>query len=118
MKTDSATPPSLFSVVWNDSPGVSEKALRLRQSFQSACPMREAVGPQPVERVPERAVQVLVQRRFRAGLVVVGDRCVEDGAVAGLLHVRRDREHEPQRVVVEPRPDGVVPGLREGLVLR
>ena len=62
-------------------------------------------------------MQVLVQRRFRAGLVVVRDRCVEDGAVAGLLHVRRDREHEPQRVVVEPRPDGVVPGLREGLVL-
>ena len=39
MKTDSATPPLLFSVVWNDSPGVSEKQLRLRQSFQSARPM-------------------------------------------------------------------------------
>ena len=39
MNTDSATPPALFSVVWNDSPGVSEKQLRLRQSFQSARPM-------------------------------------------------------------------------------
>ena len=39
MNTDSATPPSRFSVVWNDSPGVSEKALRLRQSFQSARPI-------------------------------------------------------------------------------
>ena len=39
MNTDSATPPSRFSVVWNDSPGVSEKQLRLRQSFQSARPI-------------------------------------------------------------------------------
>ena len=39
MKTDSATPPSRFWVVWNDSPGVSEKQLRLRQSFQSARPI-------------------------------------------------------------------------------
>src|SRR5665647_755525 len=34
MNTDSATPPPWFSVVWNDSPGVVEKQLRLRQSFQ------------------------------------------------------------------------------------
>ena len=40
MKIDSATPPLRFSVVWNDSPGVSEKQLRFRQSFQSARPMR------------------------------------------------------------------------------
>ncbi len=39
MKTDSATPPLRVSVVWNDSPGVSEKQLRFRQSFQSAWPM-------------------------------------------------------------------------------
>lgn len=39
MNTDSALPPSLFSVVWNDSPGSVEKQLRLRQSFQSARPM-------------------------------------------------------------------------------
>ena len=39
MNTDSATPPALFSVVWNGSPGVVEKQLRLRQSFQSARPM-------------------------------------------------------------------------------
>ena len=39
MKTDSATLPSLFVVVWNDWPGVSEKQFRLRQSFQSARPI-------------------------------------------------------------------------------
>ncbi len=39
MNTDSATPPGWFSVVWKDSPGVSEKQLRFRQSFQSARPM-------------------------------------------------------------------------------
>ena len=39
MNTDSATLPSLFVVVWNDWPGVSEKQFRFRQSFQSARPM-------------------------------------------------------------------------------
>ncbi len=39
MKTDSACPPVTFSVVWNGSPGVSEKQLRFRQSFQSARPI-------------------------------------------------------------------------------
>ena len=39
MNTDSAWPPAWFSVVWNDSPGVVEKQLRFRQSFQSARPM-------------------------------------------------------------------------------
>ena len=39
MNTDSATPVSLFSTVWKLSPGVSEKQLRFRQSFQSARPM-------------------------------------------------------------------------------
>ena len=36
MNTDSATGPSLGPKVWKDSPGCSEKQLRLRQSFQSA----------------------------------------------------------------------------------
>jgi hypothetical protein len=40
MNTDSATPPSRFSTVWNDSPGVDENAFRFRQSFQSARPIR------------------------------------------------------------------------------
>ncbi len=39
MNTDSATPLSRCAVVWNDSPGVSEKQLRFKQSFQSACPI-------------------------------------------------------------------------------
>ena len=39
MNTDSATPPSRWAVVWNDSPGVSEKQFRFRQSFQSARPI-------------------------------------------------------------------------------
>ncbi len=46
MKTDSAVTPSWFVVVWNDSPGVVEKQLRLRQSFQSARPMSGSLcGP-------------------------------------------------------------------------
>src|ERR1039458_7825023 len=51
MNTDSATLPSLFVVVWNDCPGVSEKQLRFRQSFQSARPMSgRAAAPPPVHR--------------------------------------------------------------------
>ena len=40
MKTDSAVRPVRLPVVWKDSPGVSEKQLRLRQSFQSARPIK------------------------------------------------------------------------------
>ena len=65
----------------------------------------------------ERPLEVLVQRRLRPGLVVVRGRLVEDLPVAGLLHVGRDREDQPERVVVEPRSDRVVPSLRERLVL-
>ncbi len=39
MNTDSATLPSRLVVVWNDSPGCSEKLFRFRQSFQSARPI-------------------------------------------------------------------------------
>ena len=39
MKTDSAVRPVRLPVVWNDSPGLSEKQFRFRQSFQSARPM-------------------------------------------------------------------------------
>ena len=39
MNTDSATPLSKLAVVWKDSPGVLEKQLRFRQSFQSARPI-------------------------------------------------------------------------------
>ena len=46
MNTDSALPPARLAVVWNDSPGVSEKQLRFRQSFQSARPISgSACGP-------------------------------------------------------------------------
>ena len=39
MNTDSALPSARLAVVWKDSPGVSEKQFRFRQSFQSARPM-------------------------------------------------------------------------------
>ena len=40
MNTDSAFPLSKFEQVWKLSPGVEEKQFRLRQSFQSALPIR------------------------------------------------------------------------------
>ena len=43
-----------------------------------AADQRQAVRPEPVERVADAALQVLVERRLAAGLVVVGHRLVED----------------------------------------
>ena len=118
MKTDSATLPSLLVVVWKDWPGVSEKQFRFRQSFQSARPISgRPCGPEAVERVVEAALQVLVERLLGAGLVVVGDRLVEDRPVAGLLEVGRDADDQPVRIVVETAADVVVAALGERLVL-
>ena len=78
---------------------------------------RQPVRTEPVERVAHRALQVLVQRRLRARLVVEGHLLVEDPAVARLLHVGGDGEDQPQRVVVEAGSDGVVAALRQRLVL-
>ena len=50
MNTDSATGPSLGPVIWKLSPGLSEKQLRFRQSFQSARPMSGSLcGPRCVQ---------------------------------------------------------------------
>jgi hypothetical protein len=113
MNTDSATPPVTFPVVWNDSPGTAEKQLRLRQSFQSAQPVRA----EPVQCVPQRPFQVLVKRRRSVRRVGVGHGLVQDRLVAGLLQVGGDPGHQPERIVVESRPDGVVAALGERLVL-
>jgi hypothetical protein len=110
MKTDSATPPSLFSVVWNDSPGVSEKQLRLRQS-------RQAVRPDAVQGVPDGALEMLVERRLGARLVVVRDRLVEDRGVPRFLEVCGHAKDQPGRVVVEAAADVVVAALGQRLVL-
>ena len=102
MKTDSATLPSLLAVVWNDSPGSSEKRVEVQAVVPvGAADQRQPVRPQPVERVLDAALQVLVERLLGAGLVVVGHRLVQDAPVARLFEVGRHRQHQPQRVVVE-----------------
>ena len=78
---------------------------------------REAVRPEPVERVLQRSLQMLVQRRLRTGVVVEGNLFVEDAAFARLLQVGSDGEDQPQRVVVESGSDGVVAALGQRLVL-
>ena len=75
------------------------------------------MGTEPLERVAQGALQVLVQGTLRARLVVVRDRLVEDPAIARLLDVGGDSEDQPQRVVVEPGADGVVAALGQRLVL-
>ena len=78
---------------------------------------RQAVRAEALERVVDRAPEVVGERSLAAGLVVVRDRLVEDREVAGLLEVGRDGEHEPGRVVVEARPDRIVAALGQRLVL-
>jgi hypothetical protein len=82
-----------------------------------AADQRQAVRPEPLQRVAEAALQVLVERLLGAGLVVVGHRLVEDAPVAGLLEIGGDADDEPVRIVVEAAADVVVAALGERLVL-
>ena len=58
-----------------------------------------------------------VERLLGPRSAVVGDGLVQDRPVGGLLEVGGHRQDQPQRVVVEAGPDGVVPPLGQGLVL-
>jgi hypothetical protein len=78
---------------------------------------RQAVRPKALQGVVEAALQVLVERHFRARLVVVGHRLVEDAPVAGLFEIGRDADDEPVGIVVEAAADVVVAALGERLVL-
>ena len=78
---------------------------------------REAVWAEAGKRVVETALEVIVERLFRAGLVVELDRLVEDAPVACFFEVGADAEYEPVRIVVESATDVVVAALGEGLEL-
>ncbi len=98
------------------------RGVREAVEVQAIVPVRaadegQAVRAQVVEDVVERALQVLEQGRRVLRVVVEGDRFLQDAEVAGLLDVGGGAGDEPQRVVVEARADGVVPPLRERLVL-
>ena len=104
MKTDSAVRPVRLPVVWNDSPGVSEKQLRLRQSFQSARPMSgRPWGP--------RLSSTWWNERFRCsksdaasfGSLSKGTVSFRIPKSPDSLDVRRRPRDEPERVVVEAR---------------
>src|SRR5579875_1515321 len=98
MKTDSATPPERFSVVWKLSHGL-------------------AVGAEALGGVLQAAAEVVVYGGLGARSVVVGRRLLEDGCVPGLLQVGSHRQHQPEGVVVEARADGVVAPFGQRLVL-
>ena len=118
MKTDSAVRPVRLPVVWNDSPGRLREAVEVQAVVPvGAADERQAVGAEVVEDVVERALQVLEERRRVLRVVVEGHRLLQDPEVARLLDVGRRPRDEPERVVVEARPDVVVPPLRERLVL-
>ncbi len=92
MKTDSATPPPLFSVVWKASPGVSLKQLRLRQSFQSARPMSGSPwGPRRSSVYSIARTRCWYSGASEPGLVVERNRLIEDGRCRRSLAGRRPR---------------------------
>ena len=78
---------------------------------------RQAVRAEVVQRVVQRPLQVLGERRLGAGFVLVSHRRVEDVPVAGFLEVGHDRQRQPERIVVEAAADRVVAALGEGLEL-
>ena len=79
MKTDSATLPSLLVVVWKDCPGSDGEAVQVEAVVPVGAPdQRQAVRTDAFERVAHAALQVFVERRFAAGLVVVGHRLIQD----------------------------------------
>ena len=98
------------------------RRLGIRVQVEAVVPVgapdqRQSVGSGPLQRVLDAPLQVLVQRGLGAGHVVVGDELLEDALVARLLEVRPHREHEPERVVVEAGPHGVVAAFGQRLVL-
>ncbi len=74
MNTDSAVPPERFPVVWKDSPGVSEKQLRLRQLVEDrAVPGLLGIG-RDTEDEPKRIVV-----ESRADVIIPGSASSETG---------------------------------------
>ena len=78
---------------------------------------RQTMGAETLERVMEAALEMLVERRFGAGYVVVGHRLVEDAPVAGFLNIGANADDQPVGIVVEAAADVVVAALGERLVL-
>ena len=75
---------------------------------------RQPVRAQAVERVLDGAHEMLVERRFAAGLVIEGHRLVEDGRVAGLVQVGRDAQDQPGGSSLKPLPTASLPRLVSG----
>ena len=62
-----------------------------------AADQRQSMRSKPVESVAEAALQVLIERRFGAGFVVVRNGLVENAPVASLLQIGSDAHDQPMR---------------------
>ena len=82
-----------------------------------AADQRQPVGSKPIQCIGKAALQVVVERRLGARLVVVRHRLVQDAPVAGLLQIRGDAHDEPERIVVETATDVVVAPFGQRLIL-
>ena len=82
-----------------------------------AADQRQAVRPEPLQRVAQAALQVIVERLLGARPVLVDHRLVQDRRIARFLEVRGHAQDQPQRVVVEAAADRIVAALGQRLVL-
>ncbi len=73
--------------------------------------------PDPLQRVSDAALKMVVERPGKRRVVVVRGGSLQDREIAGFFQICRDSQHEPERVVVEIRANFVVAAFGERLVL-
>ena len=78
---------------------------------------RQAVRADAFEGVADAALQVLIERRLAARLVIVGNLLIQDRPVAGLFQIGGNAHYQPGRIVVEIAAGVVVAAFGERLVL-
>src|SRR5208283_1351971 len=78
---------------------------------------RQAMGTETIERVAKTALQMLVERRFGAGCIVIGHWLIQDAPVSSLFDIGADSDNEPVRIIVKAAADIVIAALGERLIL-
>src|ERR1035437_7227970 len=81
---------------------------------------RQAMGTETIERVAEAALQMLVERRFGAGRIVIGHTLIQDAPISSLFDIGVYSDNEPVGIIVKAAADIVIaaPGERLILVIR
>ena len=75
------------------------------------------MGAKIVGNVLKTHLQMVQERFFAAGNVIIRDGFIKDREVSGFLDVGDGAKEEPERIVIKTAADVVVAALGEGLVL-